>query len=143
MASVPPSRTGRVRREKLRLARAVLFDSDAMLSTPDGAVFKGVYAIRAYYVQDINSYSNFTIVKIPPTVEVRGNEAYATYNIQVGPWYRGLTENVKFFYKDTFVMKRVGDTWKITALTRTKTGRTLIIKLRSHPRKESHTNSSH
>jgi hypothetical protein len=50
-------------------------------------------------------------------VEVRGNEAYATYNVRVGPWYIGVTESVKLYYKDTFVLKREEDAWKITALT--------------------------
>lgn len=95
----------------------VLFDNDAILSSPSGAVYKGFYAIRSYYVEDIDSFWNFTIDKTASTIEVRGNEAYATYNIRVGPWYIGVTESVKFYYKDTFELKREGDTWKITALT--------------------------
>jgi hypothetical protein len=67
----------------------VLFDSDAILSAPNGAVYKGVYAIRSYYVEDIDSFWSFTIDKTTSAVEVRGNEAYATYNIRVGPWYIG------------------------------------------------------
>jgi hypothetical protein len=67
----------------------VLFDSDAILSAPNGAVYKRVYAIRSYYVEDIDSFWSFTIDKTTSAVEVRGNEAYATYNIRVGPWYMG------------------------------------------------------
>jgi hypothetical protein len=59
----------------------VLFDSGAILSAPNVAVYKGVYAIRSYYVEDIDSFWNFTTDRTTST-------------------------SMKLYCKDTFVLKR-------------------------------------
>ncbi len=99
----------------------LLFDSNAILSAPDGSVHKGVDNIRSYYSRIFMGYENFTFARTIVKIEVHGNDAYVVYDTRIRTWNFGSTEAPQFFYKNSFELKRQGATWKITALAMEQT----------------------
>ena len=93
-----------------------LFDDGAILSAPDGSVYKGLPEISHYYKELFVGLEGAEIRTTILQIEVRGKDAQASYNIGLRTWRFGATEPPQFFYKDSFDLKKTGDTWKITAL---------------------------
>ena len=93
-----------------------LFDDGAILSAPDGSVYKGLPEISRYYKELFVGLEGAEIRTTILQIEVRGKDAQASYNIGLRTWRFGATEPPQFFYKDSFDLKKTDDTWKITAL---------------------------
>jgi hypothetical protein len=93
-----------------------LFDDGAILSAPDGSVHKGLSEIGHYYAESFVGYEGAEIRTTILGIEIRGKDAHASYNVGLRTWHFGATEPPQFFYKDSFDLRKTGDTWKITAL---------------------------
>jgi ketosteroid isomerase-like protein len=94
----------------------LLFDDAAILSAPDGSVHKGLSEISHYYAELFVGYEGAEIRTKVLGIEIRGKDAHASYNVGLRTWHFGATEPPQFFYKDSFDLRKTGDTWKITAL---------------------------
>lgn len=94
----------------------VLFDNKAILSAPDGSIYRGASDIRSYYSQVFMGYENFTVVRSIVNIEVRGEDARAIYDVRMRTWYFGATEAPQIFTRESFGLKKSSGSWIITAL---------------------------
>lgn len=94
----------------------VLFDDKAILSAPDGSIYRGAGELRSYYSQAFMGYENFTIVLTIVNIEVRGEDARAIYDVRMRTWYFGATEAPQIFTRENLGLKKTADSWIITAI---------------------------
>jgi len=94
----------------------VLFDDKAILSAPDGSIYRGADNIRSYYSKVFMGYENFTVVRTIVNIEVRGEDARAIFDVRMRTWYFGATEAPQIFTRESFGLKKTGSNWIITAI---------------------------